>query len=77
MGVSRVGINASRAVGGAVQRNRAKRMLRSAVRAIFPKARAGHDIILLARKPILACKGHELEPVLEKLLGQAKLRISE
>ncbi|NOH12607.1 MAG: ribonuclease P protein component [Chloroflexi bacterium] len=72
----RLGITASRAVGGAVQRNRAKRVLRSAMQTLWPEVQPGHDIVLLARQPILSRKSHELQPVLEKLLGQAKLRKS-
>lgn len=74
---TRVGVTASRAVGGAVQRNRAKRILRSAMQVCLPETQPGHDIILLARQPILSRKSHELEPVLNKLLGQAKLRNSQ
>lgn len=49
-GPPRVGYTASRRVGGAVQRNRARRRLRAAVAAVMPQhARAGHDYVLIAR----------------------------
>ena len=49
-GPLRVGYTASRRVGGAVQRNRARRRLRAAVAAVMPQhARPGHDYVVVAR----------------------------
>lgn len=46
----RVGFTASRKVGGAVQRNRAKRRLRAAVdRVLAAKGLAGRDYVVIAR----------------------------
>ena len=46
----RIGFTATRKVGGAVVRNRAKRRLREAARALAPlHARPGHDYVLIAR----------------------------
>ncbi|WP_051329397.1 ribonuclease P protein component [Geminicoccus roseus] len=45
-----VGYTASRKVGGAVVRNRAKRRLRALVRELVPQAQAGGmDLVLIAR----------------------------
>lgn len=47
----RLGFTASRKVGNAVRRNRAKRRLRAAAAEIMPaKARAGMDYVLVARR---------------------------
>lgn len=49
--VIRLGLTASRKVGNAVVRNRARRRLREAARLILPfHARPGHDLVLIARQ---------------------------
>ncbi|NAZ35877.1 ribonuclease P protein component [Rubellimicrobium sp. CFH 75288] len=49
-GPLRVGFTCSRKVGGAVARNRAKRRLRAAARAVLPReGRAGWDYVLIGR----------------------------
>jgi ribonuclease P protein component len=46
----RIGFTASRRVGNAVARNRAKRRLRAAAAAVLPdRGRAGTDYVLIAR----------------------------
>lgn len=50
----RVGYTASRKVGGAVERNRAKRRLRAAAAALLPLyGREGTDYVLVARRETL------------------------
>lgn len=47
---ARVGFTASRKVGGAVVRNRARRRLKAlAARVLAPRARSGWDYVLVAR----------------------------
>ena len=50
-----VGYTASRRVGGAVQRNRAKRRLRAAVERVMPeRAVRGYDYVVIARPETLS-----------------------
>lgn len=50
----RVGFTATKKLGGAVDRNRAKRRLRSAAVAVLPLfGRAGNDYVLVARRDTL------------------------
>jgi ribonuclease P protein component len=47
---ARIGFTATKRLGNAVVRNRAKRRLRAAVQAVMPlSAHAGHDYVLVAR----------------------------
>ena len=65
----RVGFTASRRVGGAVERNRARRRLRAAVRAVMPAhAEPGHDYVVIARKETLRRSFVLLTRDLEKAL---------
>jgi ribonuclease P protein component len=68
----RVGYTASRRVGGAVQRNRARRRLRAAAAAVMPQhARQGHDYVVIARTETLrrpfSALVHDLETALRRL----------
>ncbi len=72
---SRIGVVAGRTVGKAVQRNRAKRLIRSAVQPIIPAIPAGWDILLIAREPIVVAPFHKVQQALMQLLRQAKLLI--
>jgi ribonuclease P protein component len=48
----RLGVVAGRAVGKAVERNRAKRRLRACLQDLLPNMVPGWDLIFLARKPM-------------------------
>jgi ribonuclease P protein component len=72
-GTSHVGVAASRKLGGAVARNRAKRLLREAARHLYPQLKAGWDVMLIARSQILEAKEPQVEKALARLLKRARL----
>lgn len=70
----RVGLTASRRVGGAVQRNRARRRLYSlAEQVINLYARPDQDYVLIARREILTASFGELKLELERALNRLNL----
>ncbi len=68
--VSRFGFVAGKVVGGAVVRNRVKRRLREAARAL--PLRQGLDIVIGARKPAAEAQYEALRQALQTLLDRAK-----
>jgi len=69
----RIGITASKAVGSAVQRNRAKRRLRAVADSMLSKLPAGWDMVLIARKPVLTADFVELREAVIGLMERAGL----
>lgn len=68
---AQVGVIASKAVGGAVERNRAKRVLRSAATELHDHIAKDQMILLLARKGILEYDSGEIRDVLAEQLKKA------
>ncbi len=70
-GICRIGITASKKIGGAVERNRARRVIRAAYLAL-PETVSGHyDIVFVARTRTIRTKSTELIPVIRKHLQSA------
>jgi ribonuclease P protein component len=69
----RVGVTAGRSVGGAVQRNRAKRLLRESMRMSLPSIQTGWDLILIARQPLYKATFEQVQAAVVQLLRRADL----
>lgn len=68
LGQKRLGITTSKKIGGAVERNRAKRIIRAAFAKMEPDVLKGWDVVVVARAKTTTVKSTELEPVLRKQL---------
>ncbi|MHC1773478.1 MAG: ribonuclease P protein component [Flexilinea sp.] len=66
-----IGVIATKAVGGAVERNHAKRVLRAAVDEVIDLIRPNNKILILARKPIIKAETSEITTALLQLIRKA------
>ena len=74
-GHDRLGLAASRRVGGAVLRNRAKRLLRESFRRHRAETERGRDLVLLAKREIGACSQAEVDLEYRERLGRLASRM--
>ncbi|HPC46542.1 MAG TPA: ribonuclease P protein component [Deltaproteobacteria bacterium] len=69
LGQTRIGITTSRKVGGAVRRNRVRRLLREIYRRNKPSFPPGHDIVLIAKNDMTDTTYHDLEREILQAIG--------
>lgn len=78
LGLSRVGYTASKKVGNAVKRNRAKRRLRAlAHEVLLDKAMVGYDYVFIARQAVLSRKFADMVGDLTKTLEKAAKEVKK
>ena len=68
---TRTAFVASKKVGNSVKRNRSRRLMRAAFKAVEPNIKNGYDIIFVARAAINGCREPEVERQLKKTLEGA------
>jgi ribonuclease P protein component len=69
----RVGVTAGKTTGTAVLRNRAKRLLREALRPYLKSFVSGLDMILIARPPLVTATLEDTRAALDNLFRRAQI----
>lgn len=75
-GISRVGFITSRRVGGAVQRNRARRMMREAVRHDLARLPQNLLLVLIGRTKVAAATLDAVQSDWRELLAKAHIHLN-
>ena len=73
LGHVRVGVSASRRLGGAVKRVRARRLIREAVRPRLAKISGGWDLVFIARASLGTASVQDVDRAVAQLLQRANL----
>lgn len=75
--LSRFAVTAGISVGNAVKRNRAKRIIRAALRELIQDIKPGYNGILIARKPLTESNCGEAKEALESLFRKAEILLTK
>ena len=67
----KIGISVSKKVGGAVSRNRARRVIREAITPFLGFINKDHNIIIVARENILSFSFNDIQKDIEYMLKKA------
>lgn len=71
-GTVRTGITTSKKIGNAVKRNRSRRVIREAIRQLYPNFKNGFDYVFVARGKTVYVKSTRLYYVIKKALSETK-----
>lgn len=70
---NRFGLSVSKKVGGAVRRNRVKRILRAGYRAVEPELKTGFLVVISPKEGVLAAKSTDIERELRIAFARLEL----
>ena len=73
----RLGIKEKKKIGGAVKRNRAKRVITAAFRNCLKNIAVGYDFVIVARTKVLELKSTQIQETLKKQLKAADMWVGD
>ena len=76
-GSCRIGITASKKIGNAVQRNRARRVIREAFRQVKLPLRSNYDVVFVARTKTVYKKSTDIYNIMLPMLFEAGVAYNE
>ena len=76
-GAPRLGITASRRIGGAVERNRAKRLVREVFRQMPDLLPDGVDLVVIVRRPLTGMKFQDVFQQWQSVRSKLRRRATE
>ncbi len=74
LGFSRMGITATKKIGKAHDRNRARRVIKEAYRLLEPQIKPGWDFVFVARTKTAFCPMEEVKRAMKKALRPCLLQ---
>jgi ribonuclease P protein component len=69
----RIGVTVTKKIGGAVVRNRIRRLIHEAVRGLIPLLQDPVDLVIVARRALLTSTLQDISSSLNRCFNQAKL----
>lgn len=69
-----MGITTSKKIGNAVERNRARRIIRAAFRDNLPYLKNGYDFVFVARSRIKHLKSTDISAIMSKQFSKAGVK---
>ncbi len=71
LGHNRYGFITGKSLGKAVIRNRARRLLREAIRQMHPSLHPGYDVVFIARRALVGQPFSDVQRIVHQLFSQA------
>ena len=73
LGINRIGITTSKKIGNAVERNRARRIIKVAYRNWCTQIKTGYDLVFVARNKTVKSNSNQIYNVMKQHLSQLNI----
>ena len=73
LGINRIGITTSKKIGNAVERNRARRIIKVAYRNCYSQIKTGYDLVFVARNKTVKSNSNQIYDVMKLHLSHLNI----